>query len=147
METTFGARFKSLLDAYDITPSKAATRIGLSRQVIDSYLKGTVPRYDQLVAIIRAFSEVDIRWLILGDDVVPDDEPKEDGKGKERGLAMWDYRDIFRMWEEDRSELIRIRKINIELTRTIIKPEEGEKQNRKPEPIRKNEPIRKFKPN
>jgi len=124
METSFNERFTALLKTMDIKPVEAAKRMNVSRQVIDNYMRNTVPRFPHLVEIIKAFPQVDIRWLLLGDDRVNITEEPEDDKNEKRGFGMWDYTTLKELWFEDRRELMRLRILNNELSKRILEIEE-----------------------
>ncbi|MBK6967056.1 MAG: helix-turn-helix transcriptional regulator [Bacteroidales bacterium] len=87
METSFNERFTAILKTLDIKPVEAAKRMNVSRQVIDNYMRSTVPRFPHLVEIIKAFPQVDTRWLLLGDDHVNITLEPEDDKKEKRGLG------------------------------------------------------------
>lgn len=124
METSFNERFTCLLKAMEMKPVQAAQKMHVSRQVIDNYMRSTVPRFTHLVEIIKAFPQVDIKWLILGEDSVKIVEETGADSEEKRGLAMWDYSTLKELWDEDRKELMKLRVLNNELSKRILEMEE-----------------------
>ncbi|MHC1775677.1 MAG: hypothetical protein AB9834_09715 [Lentimicrobium sp.] len=124
METSFNERFTCMLKALEMKPVHVAQKMNVSRQVIDNYMRSTVPRFPHLVEILRAFPQVDIRWLILGEDNVKIVEETGADTGEKRGLAMWDYSTLKELWDEDRKELLKLRVLNNELSKRILDLEE-----------------------
>jgi len=120
MEETFNDRFKKVLKSLDLTPTEAGRRMGVSRQVIDSYTKDSVPRYDTLVLILKSFPTVDIKWLIIGSGEGIEKESDGSYSGDKQVMPRLDYELIHKLWLEDRKELTEIRAQNHKLTEMLF---------------------------
>lgn len=119
MESTFNQRFKTILKYYDLTPTDAARKIGITRQIVDGYLRDVLPRIDTVALILKAFPEVDINWLVLNDGSMLKEsfmftEPDKDFRKLTDLDIIKDY------WKSDREELIKLRDINRKLTEELI---------------------------
>ena len=61
------SRFKQLLEYLQVNPSAFADRIGVQRSSISHVLSGrNKPSVDFLEKVLRAYPEVNARWLITG---------------------------------------------------------------------------------
>jgi DNA-binding XRE family transcriptional regulator len=123
METTFNQRFKMLLSYYRLNQSQAGRKIGVSHQVIGSWLQDSSPKLDLLLSILKAFPEISLTWLVAGEGQML--KEKEEISFASEGKSNFytsnrDYEMLKQIWMQDRDELQKIREINRELTNELM---------------------------
>lgn len=68
METTVGERINTILYKYKLNATELADKVGMTKQVIHQLANGSMKlSYNFVFGIARAFPDIDLRWVMLGE--------------------------------------------------------------------------------
>lgn len=77
---TISQRLRLFLDEINLGQQEFANAIGVSKQVVSNAVNGRTkfPKSDFLIQVIRAYPQLNIYWLLLGEGEMFSDEPNID---------------------------------------------------------------------
>lgn len=101
---TISQRLRLFLDEINLGQQEFANAIGVSKQVVSNAVNGRTkfPKSDFLIQVIRAYPQLNIYWLLLGEGEMLSDKPninfqeeleelkKENSKLKDKIIELLD---------------------------------------------------------
>lgn len=129
-QTTFNQRFKILINSYHLSDSDVARKMKVDRQMIANYQRKTQPTVEKIAMIVEAFSDVSLEWLVLGTGQMLKENHENIAAEPAENYRSFNTDVLMKLWEQDRSELIRLRELNQQLTQKLLSSPENNNQSK-----------------